>query len=88
MIDIVMTWLTNTFFWEKSEAKINENFYNKLKTHLALLANIRISMFMLTRQMKVLRVYTPKSSNVMTHREPLYREYFSEDRDKSCRSKK
>ena len=38
--------------------------------------------------MKVLRVYTPKSSNVMTHREPLYREYFSEDRDKSRRSKK
>ena len=35
MIDIVMTWLTNTFFWEKSEAKINENFYNKLKNALS-----------------------------------------------------
>ena len=43
---------------------------------------------MLTQPMKVLSVYSPKSSNVMTHWEPLYRDYFSEDHDKSYRRKK
>ena len=45
-------------------------------------------MLVLTQHMKVLSLYTPKSSNVMTHCEPLYRDYFSEDHDKSYRSKK
>ena len=43
---------------------------------------------MLTQPMKVLSVYSPKSSNVMTHWEPLYRDYFSEDHDESYRRKK